>query len=198
MFTGIVEERGTVLEAGRRLVVSATKVADDSSGGSSVAVNGVCLTVVDRMGDGQNGASKLSFDVTGETMMRTTLRLLQSGDPVNLERPVTLTTRFGGHVVQGHVDGVGEVLSIDEAPPGKLMLVKVPQDLSRYIVDKGSIAVDGVSLTVVNPWHRVFGVALVPHTLDVTTLGSLKKGDSVNLEVDVLAKYVEGLVKERA
>ncbi|HEX2089822.1 MAG TPA: riboflavin synthase [Actinomycetota bacterium] len=198
MFTGIVEERGTVVEAGRRLVVSAGKVADDSTEGSSVAVNGVCLTVVDRVGDGQNGASKISFDLTAETLMRTTLRLLQPRDPVNLERPVTLTTRFGGHVVQGHVDGVGEVVSIDEASPGKVMLVKVPQDLSRYIVDKGSIAVDGVSLTVVNPGHRVFGVALVPHTLDVTTLGTLKKGDSVNLEVDVLAKYVEGLVKQRA
>ena len=198
MFTGIVEERGTVLEAGQRLVVSATKVTEDSMEGSSVAVNGVCLTVVDRVGAGQNGASKLSFDVTAETMMRTTLRFLQPGHPVNLERPATLTTRLGGHVVQGHVDGVGEVLSIDEASPGKIMLVKVPHDLSRYIVDKGSITVDGVSLTVVNPWYRVFGAALVPHTLEVTTLGTLNKGDSVNVEVDVLAKYVEGLLKERA
>lgn len=198
MFTGIIEERGTVVEAGRRLVVSAEKVADDSTQGSSVALNGVCLTVAHRADDGPNGAWKLSFDLTAETRMRTTLRFLEPGDAVNLERPVTLTTRFGGHVVQGHVDGVGEVLSMDEASPGKIMLVKVPQDLSRYLVDKGSIAVDGVSLTVINPWHRVFGVALVPHTLDMTTLGTLKKGDSVNLEVDVLAKYVEGLVKERA
>ena len=199
MFTGIVEERGTVVEAGRQLAVAASKVADDSTEGSSIAVNGVCLTVVGSVDEGQDGASKLSFDLTAETMMRTTLRFLQPGDAVNLERPVTLTARLGGHVVQGHVDGVGEVLAMDDASPGKIMLVKVPHDLSRYIVDKGSIAVDGVSLTVVNPWHRVFGAALVPHTLEATTLGTLKKGDFVNVEVDVLAKYVEGLlIKERA
>jgi riboflavin synthase len=198
MFTGIVEERGTVIEAGNRLTVLASKVAEDSAEGSSLAVNGVCLTVVERSPDENNGDSRLSFDVSSETLSRTSLGRLRRGGRVNLERPVTLMSRLGGHLVQGHVDGVGEVLSAAEAAPGKVVRIGLSDGLSRFVVEKGSVAVDGVSLTVVNPKAGWFDIALVPHTLQATTLGTLKKGDLVNLEVDVLAKYVEGLLKERA
>ena len=198
MFTGIVEERGAVAEAGGRLTVAASKVAEDSTEGSSLAVNGVCLTVVDRSSDDASGSFRLSFDVSPETRSRTALGLLRPGDPVNLERPVTLVSRLGGHLVQGHVDGVGRVLEIDETPSGTVVRIGLSDGLGRYIVDKGSVAVDGVSLTVVGPTTDSFRVALVPHTLEATTLGMLKEGASVNIEVDVLAKYVEVLLKERA
>jgi riboflavin synthase len=198
MFTGIVEERGAVVEAGQRLVISAGKVADDSNEGASLAVNGVCLTVVERSPDESNDGSRLSFDVSPETLSRTSLGRLRRGDPVNLERPVTLLSRLGGHLVQGHVDGVGTVLSARDAASGKVVRIGVADGLSRYIVEKGSVAVDGVSLTVVHPEPAWFDVALVPHTLEATNLGTLKEGDVVNIEVDVLAKYVEELLKERA
>lgn len=189
MFTGIVEELGTAVEVGARLTVAGPKVALDSDVAASVAVNGVCLTVIDRV-DG-----RLSFDLSPETMSRTSLGALAPGDPVNLERPATLLTRLGGHLVQGHVDGVGRVSALRDAPPGTEIRVELPDGLHRYIVEKGSIAVDGVSLTVTDVAAGEFGVALIPYTLDVTTLGSVKVGDRVNLEVDVLAKYVEGLMR---
>ncbi|MDP8955428.1 MAG: riboflavin synthase [Actinomycetota bacterium] len=199
MFTGIVEERGTVIEAGpSRLTVAASKVAEDSGEGSSIAVNGVCLTVAKRSPDETNGRFRLSFDVSPETLSRSSLGRLRVGEPVNLERPVTLMSRLGGHLVQGHVDGVGQVLSATDASLGKVVRIGLPDGLSRYVAEKGSVAIDGVSLTVVNPGPASFEVALVPHTLEVTTLGTLKEGDSVNVEVDVLAKYVEGLLKERS
>jgi riboflavin synthase len=136
----------------------------------------------------------LSFDLSQETLARTSLGTLTEGHPVNLERPVTLLTRLGGHLVQGHVDGVGHVASLEEAGPGRIMGVSFPQDLGRYVVEKGSICVDGVSLTVTRCRGGEFGVALVPYTLDVTTLGVKAVGDAVNLEVDVVAKYVESFV----
>jgi riboflavin synthase len=193
MFTGIVEEVGTVRQTGSRLVVSARKVVEDSGPGSSMAVNGVCLTVVDRVS--ADGGAVLSFDLSPETLDRSSLGHLAPGDGVNLERPVMLVTRLGGHLVQGHVDGLGEVRAVEEASPGKTVTIAVPVSLRRYVVEKGSIAVDGVSLTVATVEEGRFGVALVPYTLEATTFGDVRVGDPVNLEVDVVAKYVEGFLK---
>lgn len=194
MFTGIIEERGLVRSAGGRLEVVATKVAEDSDPGASVAVNGVCLTVVERRADG--AGTVLAFDLSPETLTRTALASLVPGDPVNLERPVMLVSRLGGHLVQGHVDGVGEIESIEESPPGRVITVKLPGGLARYVVEKGSVAVDGISLTATDVHEGRFGVALVPYTLEATNLGSAEAGDQVNVEVDVVAKYVEGLLRE--
>lgn len=190
MFTGIVEERGTVVEAGAtRLVVGCRTVVTDSDIGASVAVNGVCLTVVAK------STGDLSFDLSPETLDRSTLGRLGPGDPVNLERPVTLSARLGGHLVQGHVDGVGEVTGMERDDEGcALLTVRVPEGLLRYVVEKGSISVDGVSLTVAAIAGEGIAVALIPHTLAVTTLGTVVPGDPVNLEVDVIAKYVERLM----
>jgi riboflavin synthase len=191
MFTGIVEELGTAMEVGMRLVVTGPKVAEDSDVAASVAVNGVCLTVVER-NDG-----RMAFDLSSETLARSSLGNLRAGDHVNLERPATLSTRLGGHLVQGHVDGVGTITDVRDAAPGKELRIRLPDGLARYVVEKGSITVDGVSLTVTDISNDEFGVALVPFTLEATTLGTVRVGDPVNLEVDVLAKYVEGLMRER-
>jgi riboflavin synthase len=137
----------------------------------------------------------LAFDLSPETRSRTGLGSLGPGDPVNLERPVTLVTRLGGHLVQGHVDAVGEIESILDSPPGKTITVKLPDGLAPYVVEKGSITVDGVSLTVTDVRDGRFGVALIPYTLEATNLGAAKEGDPVNVEVDVVAKYVEGLLR---
>jgi riboflavin synthase len=190
MFTGIVEERGTVIEAGAsRLVIGCRTVVTDSDIGASVAVNGVCLTVVAR------GADDLSFDLSEETLARSALGRLAPGDPVNLERPVSLAARLGGHLVQGHVDGVGEVTGMDRSDDGGARLtIRVTEGLLRYTVEKGSITVDGVSLTVAEIAGEGIRVALIPHTLTATTLGTVVPGDLVNLEVDVIAKYVERLM----
>lgn len=193
MFTGIVEERGTVREVGpRRLAVACRAVTADAELGSSIAVNGCCLTVVER------DEAHLAFDLSEETLRRTALGRLAPGDPVNLERPVTLMSRLGGHLVQGHVDGVGTVTAVerDEAG-GAWMRVEVPPELRRYLAEKGSIAVDGVSLTVAALGGAGFSVALIPHTLAVTTLGAARVGDPVNVEIDVIAKYVEALMDGR-
>ncbi|HEY6568107.1 MAG TPA: riboflavin synthase [Actinomycetota bacterium] len=187
MFTGIIEERGSVRSMqGHRIVVDCGVVPADSDIGASVAVNGVCLTVV------ANDGSSLAFDLSEETISRTSLRRLDAGHPVNLERPVTLASRLGGHIVQGHVDGVGEVVDVqrDDAG-GSRVRVKVPHDLLRYVVQKGSITVDGVSLTVAELHDDGVTLALIPHTLAVTTLGVAATGHPVNLEVDMIAKYVE-------
>jgi riboflavin synthase len=195
MFSGIIEERGRVRSAGPgpsgvRLAVECRTVASDATLGASVAVNGVCLTVVER------DESGLSFDLVGETRDRSALGDLRPGDPVNLERPVTLVTRLGGHLVQGHVDGTGTVESVAHDGGSATITVRLPGDLDRYVVEKGSIAVDGVSLTVATLEDNTFTVALVPHTLTLTTLGERRPGDRVNLEVDVVSKYVEKLVRE--
>ncbi len=191
MFTGIVEELGRVgsLAAGR-LTVGCTVVRADADIGASVAINGTCLTVVDRT------EKTLGFDVSSETFSRTSLGRLQPGDGVNLERPVSLAARLGGHIVQGHVDGVGEVLGLEpENDGGARISIRVPGALMRYVVEKGSIAVDGVSLTVAALDEGSIEIALIPHTLEVTTLGAAKPGDPVNLEVDMIAKYVERLME---
>jgi len=183
VFTGIVREVGRVVEFdGGRLVVDAETEAAE---GDSVSIDGVCLTVVDR--------GRLAFDVVGETLSRTTLGALKPGDGVNIEPALRAGEPLGGHYVQGHVDGVGSVRSL-----GALTWFDAPPGLLRYLVEKGSVAVDGVSLTVAAVDDRGFAVALVPHTLAVTTLGSLDAGDAVNLETDVLAKYVERLLPQAA
>jgi riboflavin synthase len=191
MFTGIVEELGSVRTLDRnRLVVACDTVTDDSDAGASVAVNGVCLTVVER------SPGALAFDISEETVARTSLRRLATGAPVNLERPITLVARLGGHVVQGHVDGVGEVTAVDrDAVGGARVRLAIPADLRRYTVEKGSITVDGVSLTVAELHDDGVTIALIPHTLSVTTLGSLPPGGLVNIEVDMIARYVERLLE---
>ena len=186
MFTGIVEELGTVVSReGPRLRIAARDVLDDAELGASIAVNGVCLTVVGW--DGTEGWWEA--DVVDETYARTALGELRPGHPVNLERPVRLSDRLGGHLVQGHVDGVGEIVT---AAPD--LCVTARDGLLRYVVEKGSITVDGVSLTVVDAGTDRFTVAVIPHTMEVTTLGRKGPGDHVNLEVDVTAKYVERLL----
>jgi len=190
MFTGIVEERGVVRDVGTtRLSIGCRTVTSDATEGASIAVNGACLTVVECSDE------HLAFDVSEETLRRTSFSRLRAGDPVNLERPLTLSSRLGGHLVQGHVDGVGEVVAIDLADDGSSWItVRAPERVARYLVDKGSVCVDGVSLTVASRDGTTFGVALIPHTLEVTTLGTAEVGDPVNLEVDVIAKYVEALL----
>ena len=184
MFTGIVEELGSVDRLdGPRLRLRASGVLDDVTMGASIAVNGCCLTVVGW------GDDWWEADVSDETFARTSLGGLRPGDPVNLERPVRLQDRLGGHLVQGHVDAVGTVVA-----PAPDLEVRVPEQLVRYLVEKGSVTVDGVSLTVVDVVDDVFSVALIPHTAEVTTLGVRQPGDPVNLEVDVMAKYAERLL----
>ena len=186
MFTGIVEELGTVASrTGSRMVVRCRKVLEDVELGASIAVNGCCLTVVDWSVDEHWFAA----DVTEESYARTQLGDLEPGSPVNLERPVRLQDRLGGHLVQGHVDAVGEIVR-----PAPDLRVRVPETLHRYLVEKGSVTVDGVSLTVVDPDPDGFTVAVIPHTAEVTTLGTKGTGDRVNIEVDVMAKYAERLL----
>ena len=195
MFTGIVEELGTVVRRdGPRLRIACSTVLDDVSLGASIAVNGCCLTVVDWGGGGEAGCDRPAWweaDVTEESFARTNLGALRAGDPVNLERPVRLQDRLGGHLVQGHVDGVG---TVERPAPDLRVALPVGAGLGRYVVEKGSITVDGVSLTVVRAGPDAFTVAVIPHTAEVTTLGSRRPGDAVNLEVDVTAKYVERLL----
>lgn len=190
MFTGIVEELGTVeavdsVAGGARLTVRGPRVTEDAAHGDSIAVNGVCLTVVDTA-DGRFGV-----DVIDETLRRSTLGDLAVGDRVNLERAMALGDRLGGHIVQGHVDATAEVTSAD---PDGLTRFSLPPELSRYLVEKGSVTVDGVSLTVVDAEEREFGVALIPTTMEATTLGHREPGRRVNIEVDALAKHVERLL----
>jgi riboflavin synthase len=187
MFTGIVEERGTVREVGpSRLAVACATVNADSGVGASVAVNGVCLTVVERSG------AHLAFDLSEETLRRTSFSRLGAGDPVNLERPLTLSSRLGGHLVQGHVDGVGTVTGSERDPAGGAWLtVETPEGLRRYLVEKGSVCLDGVSLTVAALKVMTFEVMLIPHTLAVTTFGTLAAGEAVNVETDVIGKYLQ-------
>jgi riboflavin synthase len=191
MFTGIIEERGAVraLEGGR-LSIACHVVVHDSPIGASVAVSGTCLTVVERDDD------HLAFDLSDETVARTSLRRLAPGHPVNLERPVSLAARLGGHIVQGHVDGVGTILGIEPGSDGGAVLrIAVPEELRRYAIHKGSIAVDGVSLTVSTLHDDGVSIALIPHTLAMTSLGAAAVGDPVNLEMDMIAKYVERLME---
>jgi riboflavin synthase len=192
MFTGIVLEVGTVVAFdGSRLVLSAPQTAPSAAVGDSVSVAGVCLTVV------EVEEGRLAFDVVPETLSRTALGGLEPGDVLNLEPSLRVGDRLGGHVVQGHVDGVGRVRSITPEGDSRRMWVDAPQAVLAYCIEKGSIAVDGVSLTVAAFDDDGFEVALIPHTLAVTTLGRLEPGDELNLEADVLGKVVERLVAGR-
>ena len=185
MFTGIVEELGRLSgRDGNRFTFEAELVSADVRVGDSIALNGCCLTAV-AVGDGWWQA-----DVVAETLSRTTLGDLKAGDLVNLERPLRLADRLGGHLVQGHVDGVGEVVA-----GGPELSVRPPPGILRYVVEKGSIAVDGCSLTVAGVSDELFWVAVIPHTAEVTTLGTRRSGDRVNLEVDLMAKYAEKLLR---
>jgi riboflavin synthase len=195
MFTGIVEGTGTVAALavaaggdGARLEVDAPWLAGQLALGESVAVNGCCVTVAEPTTAG------FAADLVAETLRRTALGDLQARARVNLERPLPLGGRLGGHLVQGHVDGIAKVLDRTPVHRGEEVRIELPPDLERYVVEKGSIAVDGVSLTVAGVGPGWFAVALVPHTLEVTTLGERRPGDPVQLEVDVVAKYIERLV----
>ncbi len=193
MFTGLIEESGRIAEIrstgqGARLVVSAAAVLERLSPGDSVAVNGACLTAVELTSGG------FAVDCVAETLRRTALGELRAGDPVNLERPVRVGDRLDGHIVQGHVDGVGTVRAVEPEGESAVLEITGSADLLRYVVEKGSITVDGVSLTVAGRLADAFTVALIPHTMSVTNLGPGALGRRVNLEVDVVAKYVESLV----
>ncbi|GAV40369.1 riboflavin synthase [Streptomyces acidiscabies] len=196
MFTGIVEELGEVtavetLDDASRFRLRGPVVTDGAKHGDSIAVNGVCLTVVEHEGD------EFTADVMAETLDRSSLGALTVGSRVNLERPMALGARLGGHIVQGHVDGTGQVLARTPSENWEIVKVSLPAELSRYVVEKGSITVDGISLTVVEAAADYFTVSLIPTTLDLTTLGRKQPGEPVNLEVDVVAKYVERLMGDR-
>ncbi len=194
MFTGIVEELGEIvgredLGDAARLVIRGPIVTSDAGHGDSIAVNGVCLTVVDVLADGS-----FSVDVMAETLNRSSLNGADVGTRVNLERAAAVSSRLGGHIVQGHVDGTGHIVSRTPSEHWTVVRIGLPETLSRYIVEKGSITVDGVSLTVSGLGPDWFEVSLIPTTLDLTTLGRAEVGAPVNLEVDVIAKYVERLM----
>ncbi|MFF8728704.1 riboflavin synthase [Streptomyces sp. NPDC015171] len=193
MFTGIVEELGEVtavenLDDASRFRLRGPIVTEGAQHGDSIAVNGVCLTVVEHEGD------EFTADVMAETLKRSSLGALTVGSRVNLERPTAVGARLGGHIVQGHVDGTGRVLARTPSENWEIVKISLPAELSRYVVEKGSITVDGISLTVVEAGQEHFTVSLIPTTLDLTTLGHKQPGDPVNLEVDVIAKYVERLL----
>ncbi len=191
MFTGIIEEVGKVLAPTPRLRIACAGVRSDTVEGSSIAVNGVCLTAV-RLEPGSFGA-----DVSPETMMRTNLGDLAEGGVVNLERPISVGERLSGHIVQGHVDATGELLSLEALPDGNWWLrVRVPHDLERYLIHKGSLTIDGISLTIAELKEDIASVAIIPHTYEVTNLHTRNSGDRVNLEVDLIAKYVEKLLSK--
>jgi riboflavin synthase len=197
MFTGIIEELGEVVyltDAGGDSAVIAVRgpvVTSDAKHGDSISVNGVCLTVIDNV-DGV-----FTADVMGESLRRSSLGVLRPGSPVNLERAATVGSRLGGHLVQGHVDGVGKVIAREPADEWEVLRFSLPPELARYVVEKGSITVDGVSLTVMALTDDTFSVGLIPTTLKLTVLGTKAVGDPVNLEVDVIAKYVEKMLGGR-
>lgn len=196
MFTGLIEELGEVKSrepnvGGERIVIAASVVTSDIANGDSIAVNGVCLTALD--------VSNNSFaaDVSPETLDRTTLGQLEVGSPVNLERAVTPATRLGGHIVQGHVDGRGTFISSTASGDFWTVRIGFPPELARYFVHKGSVCVEGISLTIAALGENSFDIAVIPKTWEMTNLSSLKPGDPVNLEADVIAKYVERMIEFR-
>lgn len=196
MFTGIVEERGEVVSVllqgdSARMVIRAGLALQDAKLGDSISVNGVCLTVAELDGD------SFTADVMAETLTRTSLGAASTGSPVNLERAMPAHGRLGGHLVQGHVDATGRILSITPAEHWTVVRISLPEQLARYVAEKGSITVDGVSLTVVIVDDQSFTVSLIPTTLRDTTLGERQVGDPVNLEIDIIAKYVERLLEAR-
>lgn len=197
MFTGIVAEVGRVVgsgrtDKGRRLTIEAPNTTEDLKVGDSVAVNGICLTAV------SIDFPRFEVEAVAETLARTNLGGVREGSSVNLERPVRVGGRLDGHIVQGHVDAAGVVISVQAEGESRRVKISIPEGLERYLVYKGSVAVDGVALTVTGVSEGSFDVALIPHTLEVTTLRDLEVGDSTNVEVDILAKYVERLLEFRS
>ena len=191
MFTGIVEETGRVEVAGSRLAIGCTRVMEDMTLGASIAVNGVCLTAVELRPNG------FTADLAPETLDRSNLGDLKAGDSVNLERPITLAARLSGHIMQGHVDGTGVLETLRPLDDGNYeLLVHIPEALDRYLVYKGSIAIDGISLTIADITDRLLRVAIIPHTFEATNLSKRKAGDRLNIECDILAKHVEKLVAQ--
>lgn len=193
MFTGIIEELGSVRsieERGEnaRLVISARVVTEGTNHGDSISVNGVCLTALDIEAD------SFAADVSRETLQRSTLGSLKPGAPVNLERAVTPATRLGGHIVQGHVDARGQFVSVENHGESWTVRIAYPKEISRYLVFKGSVAVEGISLTIAGLSDEYFEIAIIPKTWEVTNLSHLKPGDNVNIEVDILGKYIEKLL----
>ena len=196
MFTGIIEELGSVRSieergANARIVISARVVTAGTNHGDSISVNGVCLTALDVHPE------SFAADVSMETLARSTLGSLRPGTPVNLERAVTAITRLGGHIVQGHVDARGQLAKVEDHGESWTIRIAFPEEISRYLVFKGSVAVEGISLTIAGLTDHYFEVAIIPKTWEVTNLSRLKPGDDVNLEVDVIAKYVERLLETR-
>lgn len=196
MFTGIIEELGTIRDIDHRgdnayLRIGAPLVAQGTKSGDSIAVNGVCLTALDVDED------SFGADVSRETMLRSTLGGLRAGEPVNLERAVTRATRLGGHIVQGHVDGRGQFLSVEDHAGSWTVRIGFPPEIARYLVFKGSVAVEGISLTIANLANDYFEVAIIPKTWELTNLSRLERGAAVNLEVDLIGKYVERLLAFR-
>jgi riboflavin synthase len=189
MFTGIVEELGQVLSIGTgRLTIQAKTVLDDIHLGDSIAVNGICLTVTTFT------ANSFCVDVMPETIRRTSFASLKNGSAVNLERALTLSSRLGGHIVSGHIDGVGTILSFDEEGNAVICRIKASPELLHYIIEKGSVTLDGISLTVVKVTDQWFSVSLIPHTRSVTAFKERKAGDLINIENDIIGKYVEKFV----
>jgi len=197
MFTGIIEELGRVREVekrgdGARIVIGAHTVTEGSNNGDSISVNGVCLTALDVRPD------SFAADVSKETLFRSTLGNLKAGSPVNLERAVTPVTRLGGHIVQGHVDARGKFLGSEDHGESWTFRFAYPKEIGKYLVFKGSVAVEGISLTISNLADDYFEIAVIPKTFEVTNFSRLKPGDEVNLEADVIAKYVERILTEQA
>ena len=190
MFTGIIEELGTISAAGNRMNVKCRRVLEDTAPGASIAVNGVCLTAVNVEPSG------FWCDLSPETLARTNLGALGEGSLVNLERPAAVGDRLSGHIVQGHVDGTGEFISLDSLPDGNWWLkVRVPAGLDRYLIHKGSVALDGVSLTIASLEQNVAGFAIIPHTYENTIIRAYRAGTKINVEVDLVGKYVEKLLR---
>jgi riboflavin synthase len=196
MFTGIIEEVGRVIgithhQDNRRLTVSSSHLAKELRKGDSIAVSGVCLTAIDIK------PTSVSFDLAAETWNRTSFSRMQEGALVNLELPMRADGRFGGHIVQGHVDGTGKFLALDPIPNADdyWLRIEIPPELARYVISKGSLSIEGISLTVARIEGTVVTVAIIPHTVEMTNLKSLKPGDPVNLEVDMIAKYVEKMMR---
>ncbi len=196
MFTGLVEEKGTLINKiktgdGFRLEIKAAKVLDDSQIGSSISVNGCCLTVVEKKAD------SVAMDTIEETLKKTNLGELNVGDPVNLERPLKADARLGGHFVLGHVDTKGEVVEIQELSNSHFMRIRFPEEFKQYLIYVGSVSIDGVSMTVAELKENVFGIGIIPHTWEETVFSTRKPGSTVNLEFDVLGKYVERIMENK-
>ena len=196
MFTGIIEEMGKIAAfdthaGGAKIVIAARTVTEGTTDGDSIAVNGVCLTALDIK------PASFTADVSQETLNRSTLGSLKPGSPVNLERAVTPSTRLGGHIVQGHVDGRGEFISAAQNGDFRTVRIGYPADIGQYLVYKGSVSVEGISLTIASLTDTYFEIAIIPKTWELTNLSSLKPGDKVNLEADIIAKYIERIISYR-